>query len=273
MKTIHLSKKQSDKIGFVMVGAVVLLVLGLLVGFILSMLEIEVPLLCLVLEVTLLILLYIFLETIDRKKRTVYLTTDLVTVYETFKEDYWLAVSYKKRSTKDETIYDVVYFDEEKQVLTESLTEKRFLEKIGEGSTHYKTVKRNCTFYIRADEVKGIRCWLKTPWLCIEEEVIVPFSSIYAYYHGNRGICVIGEELMDTIFPARYGSEAVKPFEADYLDYIKENLLQHIAAAMNSFRFFKSNGFEVNAIVLSEKNFKTRSQVEPNLIKNVENSK
>ena len=81
----------------------------------------------------------------------------------------------------------------------------------------------------------------------------MPFSSIYAYYHGNRGICVIGEELTDINFPARYGSEAVKPFEADYLDYLKENLLQHIAAAMNSVRVFESNGFKINAIVLSEK--------------------
>ena len=271
MKTIRISKKQSDQIGFVMVGAVLLLVLGFLVGLILSMLEIEVPLLCLVLEVTLLILLYIFLETIDRKKRTVYLTTDLVTVYETFKEDYWLAVSYKKRSTKDETVYDVVYFDEGKQVLTETLTENRFAKKIGEGSTYFKTVKRECSFSFGIDKIKGVIYWLKSPWLCIEEEGIVPLCGLYNYSFTGHSSVV--EELNKKYKITLYGIEAVKPQEREYLDCLKEDYLHHVAAYMNSSEFSRSNIFKVNAIVLSEKNFKTRSQVEPNLIKNVENSK
>ena len=161
-------------------------------------------------------------------KPTVYLTTAMINVYHLVNTDYWLKVTWVKKTSKNETIYDVVYFDNDKQVMMETLSETLFIRKIGENSTHYKTRKESVSVFLESDKFKTIAMLFKSSFLEIEGEVEIDLSDL----EGPLGHSFLSMrmELEQRYEVCQYDKKCMKE---NNIAFIKEHYLEALVHELN----------------------------------------
>ena len=162
------------------------------------------------------------------KKPTVYLTKSIISARHYINDAYWLKVAYVKKMAINETIYDVVYFDNDSQVMTETLSEALFKRKIGENSTHYKATKQNATTFLETNRINTVVTLLQLPFLEIGGEVVLDLYDFSDPY-GRSSYCII-EELVQRFEVIQYDQKRI---DENYIEYLKNVFLEHLVVELN----------------------------------------
>lgn len=168
------------------------------------------------------------------RKKVVFLLLPEMVEYYSSQRDYWLEVKFKKKITKTEILYDVAYFDDGRQIHTESLSESKFKQKIGENATHYITKMRDTTLILPGDTViNAEKKLMTTPWLSIYEEISISLKDLmYKHMSSSKAVDIIHDEMVlkKTDYEINSQFEDMDEFVEKYffLDRIASSLSYHL---------------------------------------------